>query len=63
MRGANDLFQLYTATAGPAKLVQSRLVVSGTPSLAKSVEPFAISSVSYACTADLPFIGGKERHA
>jgi predicted permease len=36
-------------------------VVSGTPSLAKSVEPFAISSVSYACTADLPFIGGKER--
>jgi hypothetical protein len=34
--------------ASPAKEAQSRFVVSGTPSLVKSVEPFAVSFVSYA---------------
>ncbi len=46
MRGARDLVQLYTPAASLAKLAQSRLVVSGTPNPAKSVEPFAISFVS-----------------
>jgi hypothetical protein len=35
--------------ARPAKKAQSRLVVSGTPNLAKSVEHFAVSSVCYIC--------------
>jgi putative ABC transport system permease protein len=63
MRGAHALAQLYTPIARPAKLVQSRLVVSGTPSFAKSMEPFAVSFVSMHVTVGQLFICCQERPA